>query len=171
MISFNLNSNQHLSLLLFGGSIKEKVKQPVFDSNGKVILIKSGVNKGQIKIQSVEQKTSVSGLGLKPLKEWATKKEGVYQTNEQVLQTIVNLFRDDEEAIDTGIVSKEGIEVKNLCKLILKMRGLNKDIQTYYDGILDKIYPDGRIRASYNHTGTSTGRLSSNNPNLQNCPK
>ncbi len=55
-----------------------------------------------------------------------------------------------------------------IIELILKSRGLNKEIGTYYEGMLDKIYPDGMIRTSFNHISTSTGRLSSNNPNLQN---
>lgn len=42
-------------------------------------------------------------------------------------------------------------------------------LSTFYRGILDKVI-DGKVYASFNQTGTATGRLSSNSPNLQNLP-
>jgi DNA polymerase I-like protein with 3'-5' exonuclease and polymerase domains len=55
----------------------------------------------------------------------------------------------------------------------LKMRALRtieKMLSTYYVGISEKVLDDGKIYASFNQTGTVTGRLSSSNPNLQNIP-
>lgn len=54
---------------------------------------------------------------------------------------------------------------------ILEYRGLNKLLNTYVDVLPDLVNKkSGRIHTSYNQTITSTGRLSSNNPNLQNIP-
>jgi len=53
--------------------------------------------------------------------------------------------------------------------LLLSYRGYSKLIGTYVDGILSRMV-DGRIHTSFNQAGTSTGRLSSSNPNLQNIP-
>lgn len=54
---------------------------------------------------------------------------------------------------------------------ILKYRGLKKLISTYLDALPALINPDtGKIHTSFNQTVTSTGRLSSSNPNLQNIP-
>lgn len=54
---------------------------------------------------------------------------------------------------------------------ILEWRGLAKLKSTYTDALQVEMNPaTGRIHTSYNLTGTSTGRLSSNDPNLQNIP-
>jgi DNA polymerase I len=54
---------------------------------------------------------------------------------------------------------------------ILEYRELSKLKGTYVDSLPALINPHtGRLHTSYNQTGTSTGRISSSNPNLQNIP-
>lgn len=54
---------------------------------------------------------------------------------------------------------------------ILEYRELAKLKGTYVDALPELVNPHtGRVHTSYNQTGTSTGRLSSSNPNLQNIP-
>ncbi|MBE0637735.1 MAG: DNA polymerase I [Bacteroidales bacterium] len=54
---------------------------------------------------------------------------------------------------------------------ILDYRSLTKLKSTYVDALPALISPrDGRLHTSYNQAVTSTGRLSSTNPNLQNIP-
>ncbi len=58
-----------------------------------------------------------------------------------------------------------------ICKTILDYRGLSKLKSTYVDALPKMINPKtGRIHSSFNQALASTGRLSSNNPNLQNIP-
>lgn len=58
-----------------------------------------------------------------------------------------------------------------LVNIILKIRGLRKLLATYINALPALVNPQtGRIHTTYNQTGTATGRLSSNNPNLQNIP-
>jgi len=58
-----------------------------------------------------------------------------------------------------------------LAKYILKIRGLEKALSTYIDKIPHIAHSDGRLRGGFNIIGTRTGRLSSQNPNLQNIPR
>lgn len=54
---------------------------------------------------------------------------------------------------------------------ILEYRSLTKLKSTYVDSLRLLVNPrDGRIHTSYNQAVAATGRLSSNNPNLQNIP-
>ncbi len=54
---------------------------------------------------------------------------------------------------------------------VLDFRGLKKLLNTYVDILPELINPrTGKIHTSYNQAVTATGRLSSNNPNLQNIP-
>lgn len=54
---------------------------------------------------------------------------------------------------------------------ILKHRGLNKLKSTYVDALPKMINSrTGRVHSSFNQALAATGRLSSNNPNLQNIP-
>lgn len=54
---------------------------------------------------------------------------------------------------------------------ILQYRNLTKNAGTYVNGMLERIDDDDRIRGNFLPHGTSTGRLSSSNPNLQNIPE
>ncbi len=78
-------------------------------------------------------------------------KTGQYTTSEETLESLKDSH---------PIVGK-----------ILEYRGLKKLLSTYIDALPQLINPrDGKIHTSYNQTVTSTGRLSSSNPNLQNIP-
>lgn len=78
-------------------------------------------------------------------------KSGQYPTGEDVLHKIIN---------ENPIVQK-----------ILDYRSLTKLKSTYVDALPALVNKnDGLIHTSFNQTVTATGRLSSNNPNLQNIP-
>lgn len=56
-------------------------------------------------------------------------------------------------------------------KLILEYRGYQKAVSSYWRSYLKLISPDGRVRPNYKLHGTKTGRLSCEEPNLQQIPK
>ena len=53
---------------------------------------------------------------------------------------------------------------------IFTYRELSKLLSTYIDTLPALVAPDGRVHASFTQAGTTTGRFSSQNPNLQNIP-
>lgn len=53
---------------------------------------------------------------------------------------------------------------------ILEWRKAEKLITSFGTKLLDKVGPDGRLRASYHSIGASTGRMSSYKPNFQQIP-
>lgn len=78
------------------------------------------------------------------------KTKSGYSTNAEVLQSL----RPYHEIVDT----------------ILHFREVSKLISTY-TGVLPGLADEnGRVHTAFNQTGTATGRLSSNEPNLQNIP-
>ncbi|MEM9422548.1 MAG: DNA polymerase I, partial [Pseudomonadota bacterium] len=65
-------------------------------------------------------------------------------------------------------LAAEGVPV---AQEILGYRAMQKLKSTYTDALIGAIHPDtGRVHTSFSLASTTTGRLSSNDPNLQNIP-
>jgi DNA polymerase-1 len=80
-------------------------------------------------------------------------------------KTKTKQFSTSEEVL-SGLTDKHPIISK-----ILEYRGLKKLLSTYVEALPKLINPrTGRIHTSFNQAVTSTGRLSSTDPNLQNIP-
>jgi DNA polymerase I len=76
-------------------------------------------------------------------------------------------------AYATGAEVLEGLAAEgyDLAARVLDWRGLAKLKSTYTDALPEFINPEtGRIHTSYSLAATTTGRLSSSDPNLQNIP-
>jgi DNA polymerase-1 len=74
--------------------------------------------------------------------------------------------------LSTDVEVLEKLAAEHKCpRLILEYRSLVKLNNTYLDNLTEFINPTThRIHASFNQTGTETGRLSCSDPNLQNIP-
>lgn len=141
---FNISSNDHKSVMLFGGQIKCKVKeQQGFYKNGNP------------KYKTVEQLITVPGFSLP--KEYTTeaKKEGFYKTGIDVVTKILKTS-DNETAV-------------KFCKLQQAAANLKKMANTYLAAFLKQSI-DNRLYPNFNVCATVTSRLSSSKPNLQNVP-
>ena len=70
----------------------------------------------------------------------------------------------------TGQEVLEELQSVEICRLILEFRSVSKLVSTYVLPLPELVREDGRIHAQFNQTGAATGRLSCNDPNLQNIP-
>ena len=70
----------------------------------------------------------------------------------------------------TDAETLEALREYPLVEDILQFRAYQKLNSTYVEGLLKVIGEDGRIHTRFNQTEARTGRLSSDNPNLQNIP-
>lgn len=168
MIEFNLKSGDHLSALFFGGNFLVDEQIPDLDELGNHKSYKTGQKKGQLRYKYVKKELFIKGLELKPQRTLKTKKDGVYQTNEYVLKTISK---------------KDNTDAGKIAKLMLRIRELNKQISTYYDGTEKFVHDfDSCVHHELCHFGYDrgndtfgggvvTGRLSGQKPNMLNQPK
>jgi DNA polymerase I len=105
----------------------------------------------EFNIASPKQLGDILFLRLKLDPNAKKTKTGQYGTNEEILQRLAHKH---------PIVDK-----------VLEYRGLSKLLSTYVESLPALISKKtGRIHTSFNQAVASTGRLSSNNPNLQNIP-
>ncbi len=118
----------------------KNIEKQIYDEAGTVFNIGSPKQLGEVLFEKMH-------ITDKPKKT----KTGQYSTSEDVL---------------TKLASRHPIIDK-----ILEYRSLTKLKSTYVDALPALVNPrDGRIHTSYNQAVAATGRLSSNNPNLQNIP-
>lgn len=89
----------------------------------------------------------------------------VLQLDSKAKKTKTGQYVTGEEVLE-GLRNKHEIVGK-----ILEHRGLKKLLGTYIDALPKLVNPStGHIHTTFNQTVTTTGRLSSSNPNLQNIP-
>lgn len=95
----------------------------------------------------------------KPLPEYESSTPGLYSVSSNVIKELT-----------------EHTDIPFL-KLLGRVTAISKDLSTYFisddgeKGMLTLVDDYGIVHHSVNHTSTVTGRLSGNNPNLQNIPK
>lgn len=71
---------------------------------------------------------------------------------------------------DEEVLEKLKADGANIAKFILEYRKLSKLKNTYVDAIPKLRDKNDRVHTTFNQIGTTTGRLSSSDPNLQNIP-
>ena len=72
---------------------------------------------------------------------------------------------------DVDVLEKLSAQGNEIVSKILQWRQLSKLKSTYTDSLIEQINPEtGRVHTSFHMSATSTGRLASSDPNLQNIP-
>ena len=122
------------------GTNIEKAQKDIYEEAGSAFNISSPKQVGEILFDRM-------GLPYR----WRKTKTGQYSTDEVKLTELA--------------------EEHPIAQKILYYRGLTKLKSTYVDALPRMVNPrTGRIHSSFNQALAATGRLSSNNPNLQNIP-
>jgi DNA polymerase I len=117
-----------------------RLESVIFEKCGQSFTIGSPKQLGEILFDKLGYKGGKKG------------KTGQYSTDQSVLEGLAG----------------QGAEVATL---VLEWRQLSKLKSTYTDALQAAINPEtGRVHTSYSLVGAQTGRLSSNEPNLQNIP-
>lgn len=88
---------------------------------------------------------------------YAYTKHGAPSTEESVLQHF-------QEQTDSAKIKKE-------LETVIRCRKLSHSLNTYLEGWLKRTQEDGRIHPTFKIFGTTTGRLSCEEPNMQNIPR
>ncbi len=94
----------------------------------------------------------------------------------EILFVTLGLHTKGQKKTASGALSTKESELEKLREehpiigLILEFRELDKLLSTYIDNIPNLISEDGRLRAKFLAAGTTTGRMASQEPNLQNIP-
>ena len=94
----------------------------------------------------------------------------------EILFVKMGLSVKNQKKTGTGQKSTKESELEKMKGLhpiieeILFHRELKKLLSTYIDNIPNMVGEDGRLHAEFLQTGTTTGRMASQNPNLQNIP-
>lgn len=145
---FNTESGDHLSCLIYGGTITIPRKECVG-------IYKTGDRKGEDKYGWKDYSYTLPRL-FNPLPKSELKKPGYWATGEDVLRQLKS--RDKAS--------------KRLLEIILTLAKLEKIVGTYYNG-LPKLretmnWKPNMLHGQLNMCMARTGRLSSSKPNLQN---
>ncbi len=115
----------------------------------------------EFKAKMKEEEREVYALAPHPFNISSPKQVG------EVLYNEMNLPHDKSMSTSAEKL-QELAKFAPICEHILGYRKYAKLIGTYVEGLLPHIQEDGKIHTCFNQAQTSTGRLSSSNPNLQN---
>ena len=129
-----------------------ELETTIYKLAGRTFNVGSPKQLGEILFDELNLSLSQSTNGSGKIKPPKKTKTGAYVTDVDVLEGL----------------AAQGHE---LPARVLEWRGLSKLKSTYIDGLIAAVSPKtSRVHTSYALAGTSTGRLSSSDPNLQNIP-
>lgn len=151
-VPVNLRSNDHVSCILYGGTIKVDDRIPVG-------VFKTVAKTGQVRYKIITKEYPLPRL-VEPLEGTEVKKPEGYDTYWQVNDTVLRKLKLNKQA-------KHVVGLLNRYAELEKLRG------TYLEGYSNLIdtmnWDKDTLHGTLNQTVAITGRLSSTKPNLQNA--
>lgn len=132
---------------------QEYLNKLTIDFNTKIFSIEKKVYELAGEVFNLNSPKQIAHILFEKLQLKTPKKRG--KSKNSTSADVLNVLAEDYEIV----------------RLILEYRKYAKLKSTYTDSLPSLVDPiDNRIHTSYNQTVTTTGRLSSSNPNLQNIP-
>lgn len=132
---------------------QEYLNKLTIDFNTKIFSIEKKVYELAGEVFNLNSPKQIAHILFEKLQLKTPKKRG--KSKNSTSAEVLNVLAEDYEIV----------------RLILEYRKYAKLKSTYTDSLPSLVDPiDNRIHTSYNQTVTTTGRLSSSNPNLQNIP-
>jgi DNA polymerase-1 len=132
-----------------------------------------GVDRAYLEDMGADLRSKLTALDSK-IQEIAGEQFNVNSTDQLRYVLFEKLALPVLKKTSTGKPSTDASVLKKLdhplVDALLEYREYEKLRGTYVDGYLPLVDPDGRIRTRFNQMAATTGRLSSDRPNLQNIP-
>ncbi len=132
-----------------------------------------GVDRAYLEGMGADLRSKLTALD-KQIQELAGEQFNVNSTDQLRYVLFDKLALPVLKKTSTGKPSTDASVLKKLdhplVEALLEYREYEKLRGTYVDGYLPLVEPDGRIRTRFNQMAATTGRLSSDRPNLQNIP-
>jgi len=150
----NVASPAQRSAVLYGGKLKIKyrgIKKYTYKTKPEPVYREAWI----------EDEHNHPGLGFVPSRGTKLNKNGYYPTGNDYLAQL----RPGKDAKRKRAVEIL-LDLMHLMKLKTSLQGKDED-----KGLINHIAPDGYVHSRLNNTVTTTGRLSSSNPNQQNFPR
>lgn len=148
-VPLNLNSNIHISCVLYGGEITVEDRLPIG-------VYKTGAKTGQTRYKILKKIYELPRI-VEPIKGTEYEKEGYFRSDEDTLRNL-----------------KTSGSSRHLVNTVLERRGVEKLRGTYYEGIPKLIkehaWDNDLVHGQLNQCVATTGRLSATKPNQQNMP-
>ena len=146
----NLNSNVHVSAILYGGTVayKRQIEDGTYKTGQKV---------GQTRLRWIAEEVVYPRLVI-PFKDSETEKEGVWSV--------------DKNMLGRYLLKKLGKIPRTLIMLLLQHANESRKLSTYLEGLSKTIaqmhWEPNMLHGTINQVTVRTGRTSSSRPNIQN---
>ncbi|HSJ34021.1 MAG TPA: DNA polymerase I [Acidimicrobiia bacterium] len=151
----------------------ERFELPLIPVLARMELVGIGVDRPYLEGLGEELRTELAHLETQ-IHEIAEEDFNVNSTDQLRYILFEKLGLPVQKKTSTGKPSTDASVLEKLehpiVEALLRYRELEKLRSTYVDGYLPLVTPEGRIHTRFNQMAATTGRLSSDRPNLQNIP-
>jgi DNA polymerase I-like protein with 3'-5' exonuclease and polymerase domains len=170
----NWNSSDHVSVVLFGGTLRIPA---ILDTERSLKdgSIKRGTKKGFRKVDMPRLLVPNPKTELLPSCMFKTEADLLYENNKRVKEGKAVVQRIYSVAQDCLREYNAKSKAKEIIDLLLRRAEMDKLLSTYFKGIPEIIqklnWPKNEVHGNFNMCVAVTGRLSSSKPNQQNFHK